>query len=146
LTGVDDDALPADCNIENDQYDNLFGHQEEYLENLRGRSSSPTNNLWLNTPAANSVAAATVVAVTVAPTAATTAATSPDIATNTTTTTTEEEAAIPADDTEEDDSTTVENHGLNTGGDTTERVSHVQKLQHWKQKIEDMQGTSVEIK
>jgi hypothetical protein len=28
LTGVDDDTLPADCNIENDQYDNLFGHQE----------------------------------------------------------------------------------------------------------------------
>jgi hypothetical protein len=28
LTGVDDDALPADCNIENDQYDDLFGHQE----------------------------------------------------------------------------------------------------------------------
>jgi hypothetical protein len=27
-----------------------------------------------------------------------------------------------------------------------EGVSHVQKLQHWKQKIEDTQGTSVEIK
>jgi hypothetical protein len=66
LAGVDDDALPAYCNIENDQYDDLFGHQEEYLENLRGRSISPTNNLWLNTPAANSAAAATVVTATVA--------------------------------------------------------------------------------
>jgi hypothetical protein len=27
-----------------------------------------------------------------------------------------------------------------------EGVSHVQKLQHWKQKIEDMHGMSVEIK
>jgi hypothetical protein len=32
LTGVDDDALPVDCNIESDQYDDLFGHQEEYFE------------------------------------------------------------------------------------------------------------------
>jgi hypothetical protein len=77
LAGVDDDALPADCNIENDQYDDLFGHQEEFLQNLRGgsrTSHSPTNNLWLNTPAANDAAAATVVATTVA-TAATIAAT-----------------------------------------------------------------------
>jgi hypothetical protein len=80
LSGVDDDALPADCNIENDQYDNLFGHQEEFLQNLRGRSCSPTNNLWLSTPAANSAAAATVVATTVIAAAITT----------TTTTTTEE--------------------------------------------------------
>jgi hypothetical protein len=112
LTGVDDDALPTDCNIETDQYDDLFGHQEEYLENLRGRSSSPTNNLWLNTPAANSAAAVT---------------TSPDIATNTSTT---EEAAVPADDAEEDDSPTVENPGLNTGGDTAEGANHVQKLKN----------------
>jgi hypothetical protein len=34
LAGVDDDALPANCNIENDQYDDLFGHQEEFLQNL----------------------------------------------------------------------------------------------------------------
>jgi hypothetical protein len=86
LTGVDDDALPADCNIENDQYDDLFRHHEEYLENLRGRSSSLTNNLWLNTPAASS-AAATVAN-------AATTATLPDIVTNTTTT--EEEPAVPA--------------------------------------------------
>jgi hypothetical protein len=30
LAGVDDDALPADCNIENDQYEDLFGHQEDF--------------------------------------------------------------------------------------------------------------------
>jgi hypothetical protein len=53
---------------------------------------------------------------------------------------------VPVDDAEEDDSPTVENPGLNTGGDMAEGPSHVQKLQHWKQKIEDMQGTSVEIK
>jgi hypothetical protein len=35
---------------------------------------------------------------------------------------------------------------LNTGGDTAEGASHVKKLQHWKQKIGDTQGTSVEIK
>jgi hypothetical protein len=111
LAGVDDDALPADCNIENYQYDDLFGHQEEFLQNLRGgsrTSHSPTNNLWLNTPAASSAAAAaTVVAATVAAAAS--------IAV-TTTTTTEEEAALPADDAEEDYSTTVDNPGLNTGG------------------------------
>jgi hypothetical protein len=98
LAGVDDDALPSDCNIENDQYDDLFGHQEEFLQNLRGgsrTSRSPTNNLWLNTPAANDAAAATVVAATVAAAAATA----------TTTTTTEEDAAVPADDAEEDYST-----------------------------------------
>jgi hypothetical protein len=91
-------------------------------------SSSPTKNLWLNTLAANYAAAAT----------------SPNILTYTTNQ--EEGAAVPADDAEEDDSTTVEKPGLNTGGDTTEGASHVQKLQHWKQKIEDMQGMSVEIK
>jgi hypothetical protein len=52
VDGVDDYALIADCNIENDQYDDIFGHQEEYLDNLTERSSSPTKNLWLNTPAA----------------------------------------------------------------------------------------------
>jgi hypothetical protein len=88
------------------------------LENLRERSSSSINNLAA-------------------------AATSPTIATNTSTT---EEAAVPAETAEEDDSPTVENSGLNTGGYTTEGASHVQKLQHWKHKIEDVQGTSVEIK
>jgi hypothetical protein len=119
FAGVDDDALPADCNIENDQYDDIFGHQEEFLQNLRGRRCSPTNNLWLNTPAANSATAASVIAATVAAAAANT---------NTTTTTTEEDAAVPADDADEDYSTTVENPGLNTGGDTAEGVSHVKKL------------------
>jgi hypothetical protein len=119
LTGVEDDALPADCNIVNDQYGNLFGHQEEYLENLRGRSSSPTNNLWLNTPAANSAAAAANVVASTVAAAAISAITSPDIATNTTTT--EEEAAVPAKDAEEDDSPTVENPGLNTGGGARRR-------------------------
>jgi hypothetical protein len=68
-------------------------------------SRSPTNNLWLNTPAASDAAAATVVAATVAA-----------AADATTTTTTEEDAAVPANDAEEDYSTTVENPGLNTGG------------------------------
>jgi hypothetical protein len=62
LTGVDDYALPADCNIESDKYDDLFGNQEEYLENLRGRSSSPTNNIWLNAPEAKSAAATVIIA------------------------------------------------------------------------------------
>jgi hypothetical protein len=90
LAGVDEDALPADCNIENDQYDDLFGHQEEFLQKLRGGSRSLTNNLWLNTPAANAAA--------------------------TTTTTIEEDAVVPADDAEDDYSTPIENPGLNTGG------------------------------
>jgi hypothetical protein len=137
LAGVDDDALPSVCNIENDQCDDLFGHQEDFLQNLRGGSRTsriPTNNLWLNTPAANDAAAATVVAATVAATA------------TTTTTTTEEDAAVPADDAEEDYSTTAENPGLNAGGGMAELVIHAKKLQHWKQKIEEMQVTSVEIK
>jgi hypothetical protein len=127
------------------------------LENLRGRSSRPTNNLWLNTPSANSTAATTIIAVTIATAVATAAATaaafataaavvattSPAIAANTSTT---EEAAVPANDAQEDDSPSVDNPGLNTGGDTAEGASHVQKIQHWKQKIKDMQGTSVEIK
>jgi hypothetical protein len=42
----------------------------------------------------------------------------------------------------------VENPGLNTrgGADATDGASHVQKLRHWKQKIKEMQGTSVEMK
>jgi hypothetical protein len=111
LAGVDDDALPSDCNIENDQYDDLLGHQEEFLQNLRGgsrTSHSPTNNLWLNTPAANDATAATVVATTFATAIAASATTR--------TTTAEEDVAVSADDAEDDYSTTVENPGLNTGG------------------------------
>jgi hypothetical protein len=115
LAGVDDDAIHADCNIKNDQYDDQSDGQ----------------------PLAEHATAATVVAATVVTAA---------IAAATTTTTTEEDAAVPADDVEEDYSTTVENPGLNTGGGTAEGGSHVQKLQHWKQKTEDMRGTSVEIK
>jgi hypothetical protein len=122
--GIDDDALPADCNIESDQYDDLFGHQEEYLKHLRGRSSSPINNLWLNTPEENSSAAVTV------------ADDSVDIATNEQTDfnnpSATEESAVPAEDAEEDDSPIVENTGLNTGGDTAEGTSHVKKIRHWK--------------
>jgi hypothetical protein len=106
LAGVDDDALSSDCNIENDQYDDLFGHQEEFLQNLRGgsrTSHSPTNTIWLNTPAANDATAATVVAATIVAAIAATATTR--------TTTTEEDAAVPADDAEEYYSTTVENPG-----------------------------------
>jgi hypothetical protein len=41
LAGVEDSALIADCNIDADEYDDLFGHQHEFLENLSGRSISP---------------------------------------------------------------------------------------------------------
>jgi hypothetical protein len=32
LTGIEDGALPTDCNIEADEYEDLFGHQHQFLD------------------------------------------------------------------------------------------------------------------
>jgi hypothetical protein len=135
LAGIEDGALPTDCNIEADESKYLFGHQHEFLENLSGRSSSPTNNLWFDTPTAEvATAAAAVDAAAAIGTIAPSRSDPSPIATA---------AATAATD-----AGPVENPGINTGGgaDATDGASHVQKLRHWKQKIKEMQGTYVEIK
>jgi hypothetical protein len=135
LAGIEDGALPSDCNIEADEYEDVFGHQHEFLENLSGRSSSPTNNLWIDTPAAEVATAAAVAAAaaigTIVPSSDPSSDPSSPIAT----------AAVATTD-----AGPVENPDLNTGGYAMNGTSHVQKLRRWKQKIKEMQGTSVEIK
>jgi hypothetical protein len=107
-----------------------------------GWSSIPTNNLWFDTPEADTATSAAAVAADAA--IGTTAPSRSDptpIATAAATATTSAATAAT-------DACPVENPGLNTGGDADamDGAIHVQKLRHWKQKIKDMQGTSVEIK
>jgi hypothetical protein len=138
LAVIEDCALPTYFNIEADEYKDLFGHQHQFLENRSGRTISSSNNLWFDTPAAEAAtSAAASAAVAVIGIISSRNDPSP-IATATATA-----AATAATD-----SGHVENPGLNTGGDAdaTDGASHVQKLRHWKQKIREMQGTSVEIK
>jgi hypothetical protein len=139
LAGIEDGALPTDFNIEADEYKELFGRQHQFLENLSGRTISPTNNLWFDTPAAEAATAATALAASAAIGIIAPSRNDPSpIAT----------AAATAAATADTDAGPVENPGLNTGGDAdpTDGASHVQKLRHWKQKIKEMQGTSAEIK
>jgi hypothetical protein len=126
LAGIEDGAIPADCNIEADEYEDLFGHQHEFLENLSGRSSIPTNNLWIDTPAAEAATAiAAVAVVAVIGTIASLSDPSSDPSSPTATAA----AAVATD------AGPVENPSVNTGGDATDGTSHVQKLCHWKQKL-----------
>jgi hypothetical protein len=57
LAGIEDGALPTDCNIEADEYKDLFGHQHQFLENLSGRTIRSSNKRWFNTPAAEAATA-----------------------------------------------------------------------------------------
>jgi hypothetical protein len=130
LAGVEDGALPTDCNIEADEYEDLFGHQHQFLENLSGRKISPSNNIWFDTPAAEAATAAAAAASAAAAAIGIIAPSRNDpnqIAT----------AAATSAATSATDTGPVENPGLNKGGDAdaTDRASHVQKLRHWKQKI-----------
>jgi hypothetical protein len=134
--GIEDGDLPKDCNIEADEYEDLFGHQHQFLGNLSGRTISPSNNLLFDTPAveAASAAAASAAAAIIGiiapsrndPIAAAAAATAAAATSAATAAATAATNAGP-----------VENPGLNTGGDAdaTDGASHVQKLRHWKQKI-----------
>jgi hypothetical protein len=154
LAGIEDGALPTDCNIEADEYKDLFGHQHQFLENLSGRTIRSSNKLWFDTPVAEAAAAADKSAAsasaaaaaigTIATDAATASATAFDTAANTAAATAADTAAATA----ATGASPVENPGLNTGGDAdaTDGASHVQKLHYWKQKIKEMQGTSVEMK
>jgi patatin-like phospholipase/acyl hydrolase len=105
------------------------------------------DNLWLNTPAAN---ATNVTIGTIEGSADVDASTT--VATNSTMAPSTAPSASPSTideascSTTADGTATVDNPGLNTWGDTAYGTSHVQKFRHWKQKINDMQGTSVEIK
>jgi hypothetical protein len=131
LAGIEDGALLTDCYIESDEYEDLFGHQHQFLENISGRTISSSNKLWFDTPAAESATAADKSA----PAASALAATIGTIATGAAT------AAATAVDTAAATAATdagpVENPGLNTGrdADAMDGASHVQKLRHWKQKI-----------
>jgi hypothetical protein len=58
LAGIEDGALPTDCNIEADEYEDLFGHQHQFLENLSGRTISSSNKLRFDTLAAEAATAA----------------------------------------------------------------------------------------
>jgi hypothetical protein len=139
LAGIEDGALPADCSIEVDEYEHLFGHQHQFLENLSGRTLIPSNNLWFYTPAAD--------AATAAPASAAAAAIG-IIAPSRNDPSPIAKAAATASATASNDAGPVENPGLNTGGDAdaTDGAIHVQKFCHWKQKIKEMQGKSVAIK
>jgi hypothetical protein len=47
LAAVEQEGLAEDGNIETDPFEDLFGHQDEFLQNLNGsRVPSPENVLW----------------------------------------------------------------------------------------------------
>jgi hypothetical protein len=50
LAGVDDDALPSDCNIENNQYEDLFGHREGLVRLAVRRTTSGLTRQRRTTP------------------------------------------------------------------------------------------------
>jgi hypothetical protein len=127
LADIEDGALPTDCNIEADEYEDLFGHQHQFLENLSGRTISSRNKLWFDTPTAKAATAADKSAASASAAAAAIGTIATGAATAAATAATD---AGPVEN-------PVENPGLNTGGDAdaTDGASHVQKLRHWKQKI-----------
>jgi hypothetical protein len=47
LAAAEQEGLAEDGNIETDPFEDLFGHQDEFLQNLNGsRVPSPDNVLW----------------------------------------------------------------------------------------------------
>jgi hypothetical protein len=124
--------------IETDEYEDLLGHQHQFLENLSGRKISSSNKLWFDTPAAEAATAAGASVATASAAAAAIGTIATGAATSTAT------AATNAGPVENP----VENPGLNIVGDADamDGASHVQKLRHWTQKIKEMQGTSVEMR
>jgi hypothetical protein len=146
LAGIEDGALPSDCSIEADEYEDLFGHQHQFLDNISGRTISSSNKIWFDTLEAEAATAADkwTAAASAAAAAIETSATGATTAAATAVDTAPDTAASDAGPVENP----VENPGLNTGGnaDATDGASHVQKLRHWKQKIKEMQGTFVEMK
>jgi hypothetical protein len=129
--------------IETDPFEDLFGHQDELLQNLNGsRAPSPANFLWTsNNTTSESVSNAVANAIAAAANAVAASSNTNSL------------AASPTVQATTITPPSVENPGLNTAGDTDitgtgdgSGDQHAIKLRFRKQNIKNINGTSVEIK
>jgi hypothetical protein len=136
---VEQEGLAEDGNIATDPFEDLFGHQYEFLQNLNGsQTPSPAFFFWTsNTTTSDTVSNAVA-------DAANAVAASKN---------TYSQDASPIVQATTIPPPSVENPGLNTAGDADitgkgdgSGDQHTIKLKFWKKKIKNLKGTSVEIK
>jgi hypothetical protein len=135
LAAVEQEGLVEDGNIETDPFEDMFGHQDEFLQNLNGSwVPSPDNVLWnSNNTTSGSVSNAVADAVVAA---ANSVASSNNTNSLSASPTIQATTIAPP---------SVYNPGLNTSGDAdiTRAVDgsgdqHAIKLRFWKQKIKNL--------
>jgi hypothetical protein len=143
LTAVEQQSLAEDGNIKTDPFEDLFGHQDEFLQNLNESRVPSPDNVLRNSNNRTSGSVSNAVADAIAAVANSVAASN----------NTNSLADSPTVQATTITSPSVENPGLNTACDADitgmgdgSGDQHAIKLRCWKQKIKNLEGTPVKIK